>query len=88
MHDSILMQKMSSYIRKMCIENNIGKVTKMLIVLSSEDNSINGEIVKRHLVDMNEENINELTNIEVRYEEIVKNTAVIQFIEGEGVTNG
>lgn len=85
MHDSILMQRMSSYIKKMCIENKIGKVTKMLIVLSVEDSGINSEIIKQHLVDMNAENIDVSTDIEVRHEEILKNTAIIQFIEGEGI---
>lgn len=82
MHDSLLMQNISSSIKSICEENGIKKIS--LLEISVNGNShINESNLLEHLIDLNREVVAEDTNVKVIFENLPDEVVQIMIIEGE-----
>lgn len=82
MHDSLLMQNISSSIKSICEENSIKKIS--LLEISVNDNShINESNLLEHLIDLNREVVAEDTVVKVIFENLPDEVVQIMKLEGE-----
>jgi len=82
MHDSLLMQNISSSIKSICEENGIKKIS--LLEISVNDKShINENNLLEHLMDLNGEVVDTNTNVKVIFENLPDEVAQIMKVEGE-----
>ncbi|QGU96607.1 hypothetical protein GOM49_17290 [Clostridium bovifaecis] len=82
MHDSLLMQNISSSLNNICKSNGIRRITN--IELSVNRNShINEKNLLEHLIDLNSELVDKDTKTKVIFEDIPDEMAEIKRIEGE-----
>lgn len=84
MHDSFLMQNISREIKEICEANNLRRVIFMELAVS-EGSHITEEDLLEHLKDLNDDVINEDTEIKVKYEPMEELTAVIKKIAGNKI---
>ncbi|WP_373897498.1 hypothetical protein ACER0A_012510 [Haloimpatiens sp. FM7315] len=84
MHDSYLMQNISSAIKEICRRSNLKKVS--LIEISVDKTShITEENLLEHLRDLNREVVDENTKVNVIYENMEELTAIIKKVQGEEI---
>ncbi|WP_315116060.1 hypothetical protein [uncultured Clostridium sp.] len=84
MHDSFLMQNISREIKEICEANNLKRVIFMELAVS-KGSHITEENLLEHLKDLNDDVINEDTEIKVKYESMEELTAVIKKIAGNKI---
>lgn len=82
MHDSNLMEKISSGVSEICDKASLKKISLMEIVVGM-DSHITEESLLEHLIDLNGEFVDKYTKIDVTYEDIPELMAIIKKVEGE-----
>lgn len=82
MHDSLLMQNISSSIKSICEENGIKKIS--LLEISVNDKShINKKNLLEHLIDLNRKVVDVNTSVKVLFENLPDEVVQIMKVEGE-----
>lgn len=82
MHDSLLMQNISSSIKSICEENGIKKIS--LLEISVNDKShINEKNLLEHLIDLNRKVVDVNTSVKVLFENLPDEVVQIMKVEGE-----
>ncbi|WP_102400084.1 hypothetical protein [Haloimpatiens massiliensis] len=84
MHDSFLMQNISSAVKEICSRNDLKKVSN--IEISVDHNShITEENLLEHLIDLNSQVVDKNTKIKVIYEDMEELMAIIRKVEGDKI---
>ncbi|WP_125152040.1 hypothetical protein [Clostridium rectalis] len=82
MHDSFLMQNISSEIKRICKENGLKRVTFLEITVAHSSHITEDNLLE-HLKDLNGDLINKFTKVKVNYEDIEELIAIIKEVQGE-----
>ncbi|BCN31246.1 hypothetical protein [Anaeromicropila herbilytica] len=82
MHDTILLQKITDELERLCENNKIEKVKKVSITVN-EHSHVNRENLYEHLVEMNQNFFGPWTEIIINKQDIKEQTAILESIEGE-----
>ncbi len=82
MHDTVLLGKISQELERLCRENNISKLLKLVVEVSSNSH-VNHENLKEYLNEYNLPLVGEWTTVIVKKEAIEEQSAFINNLEGE-----
>lgn len=82
MHDSFLMQNISSAIKEICSKNNLKNV-RMIEISVDHSSHITEENLLEHLKDLNSEMVEQNTKVKVNYEDMEELMAIIRKVEGD-----
>jgi len=84
MHDSFLMQNISSAVKEICSKNNLKRVSNIEISLD-HNSHITEENLLEHLIDLNSQVVDRNTKIKVNYEDMEELMAIIRKVEGDKI---
>lgn len=82
MHDTILLNKISSAVKEVCAANNIKKVNKLAVVVNHRSH-VDERNLHEHLQNAEASLIGLWTEIKVEREDIQEQTAILHSIQGE-----
>lgn len=82
MHDTILLEKISQYLRGLCNEHSISKIFQLTVGLHPNSH-VNLQNLKSYLEEHNTKVVGEWTKILIHREDIEEETAIIHSIKGE-----
>jgi Zn finger protein HypA/HybF involved in hydrogenase expression len=82
MHDTILLSKITEVVVQECKNNNINKVTELVIKVNNNSH-VDERNLYEHLQNACGTYIGDWTNIKVQRADIEDQTAILQSIEGE-----
>ena len=82
MHDTVLLSKISQEIERLCRENNIVKLLKIVVEVSCNSH-VNHDNLKEYLKEYNVPLVGEWTTVIVKKEAIEEQSAYIHKLEGE-----
>jgi Zn finger protein HypA/HybF involved in hydrogenase expression len=82
MHDTILLNKISEAVTKVCAASKIKKVKKLAIVVSNTSH-VNENNLYDHLQYMNGDLVGDWTELRVQKDDILEQTAILHSIQGE-----
>ncbi|WP_138204714.1 hypothetical protein [Haloimpatiens lingqiaonensis] len=84
MHDSFLMQNISSAVKEICNRNNLKRVSNIEISVDHSSH-ITEENLLDHLRDLNSQVVDNNTKVKVNYEDMEELMAIIRKVEGDKI---
>ena len=84
MHDSILLQRITTSLQRICEENNLGKIKETVIEVSYNSH-IDSKDLHEHLMELIPDLVDVSTIITIKKTELAEQTAVIYMLKGEGI---
>lgn len=82
MHDTFLNERIYEALQKLCKENGISKLNKVIMAVNT-DSHISENSLREHFSEKNSQLMGQWTEILIEKQEVGKLNAVIKSIEGE-----
>ncbi|MCT8978840.1 hypothetical protein N4T77_19870 [Clostridium sp. CX1] len=82
MHDTILLNKISTSLQELCRNHNIKRIGRLSIIVD-ENSHLNSSNLYEHLRECNKSLVGEWTNIIVEKDQLDSQVAILHSIEGE-----
>ncbi len=82
MHDTFLNERIYESLLKLCDENRISRLSKVILTVNT-DSHVGENSLREHFSERNSHLLGDWTEITVKRQEIGKLNAVVEHIEGE-----
>jgi Zn finger protein HypA/HybF involved in hydrogenase expression len=82
MHDTILLNKISSAVTQVCTVNKIKRINRLAVVVNHRSH-VNENNLYEHLIAVSGELVGEWTELKIERDDLQDQTAILHSIQGE-----